>query len=83
MNTIIIWDECGESPITFFSLEGDLSKFDKIYINSTNSDEALSAELSELLYDQDSGQIKEIQLDKFPTADITKETKIIVAGFIP
>lgn len=79
MNTIIIWDECGESPVTFIVLEGDYSHLNNKYINSAEAD---SEELYELMYNVD-GEFNQIQFDAFPLECVNKDTKVIVCGFIP
>lgn len=79
MNTIIIWDECGQCPITFIVVEGDYSHLDRIYINACEVD---SDELYTLMYDEFE-DLKQTRLDTFPIEAVTKDTKIIVCGFIP
>jgi hypothetical protein len=84
MNTIIIYDQLGEEPIKFLVLKGDYSKFNLLYVNSTDSDEALVDEFLGMLYD-DSGELVAglDWRDEFPVSATYADSKVIVAGFIP
>lgn len=75
MNTIIIYDQCGEADITFYIVEGDKSHLNKIYINACDQDEALQDELYELIQ-------KYTAIKDFPIYQIGRETRVIVAGFL-
>lgn len=85
MNTIFIWDEL-DAGIKFFSLDGDLSKFDRIYINGVAANSrvrSLQNQLTKLVYDGN-GNVRVRKLDEFPVDQFygKDQTKIIVAGFL-
>jgi hypothetical protein len=82
MKTIIIWDQCGQSDLSFFVVDGDYSHLDGVYING-HADDSLVEELSSLVYD-DNGKTLLKVYKKFPRkASMDAENKIIVAGFLP
>jgi hypothetical protein len=82
--TVIIWDQCGETNIVFFVLDGDYRKLDNIYINceyGEDSDSELAAEvLSGLLEEK---LTKANELKEFPTTAVLEGAFVIVAGFLP
>lgn len=83
--TVIIWDQLMEEPLSFILLDGDYSKFDKIYINaSTNTDaeEKLQKQLTAFMYTKD-GKFKHVKTEEFPVAAVAAGAKVIVAGFLP
>ena len=82
MKTVLIYDQCGEAPVSFLVLEGDYTHYDKVFINSTESDEKLQDKLSRLMYDKD-GQLRHKMRSKFPHAAVRAGAKVIVCGFIP
>lgn len=82
MKTIVIWDQCGEEPVQFFTLDGDYSHLYGVYINNSDEDEQLVAELTELVYGDNGYNFpltKDIPLKLMQDSD----NKIIVAGFLP
>ena len=84
VRTILIYDQCGEAPISFTVLPGDLSHLDKTYINSTRCEEKLQDELMKLLFD-DKGRFIVKWSEKFPRRFLIEnpDTKIIICGFLP
>jgi hypothetical protein len=83
MNTIIIFDQCGEAPVLFFVVDGDYSYLSGVYINSVSEDdeagiyEGLQDELSLI-------QEKYPAHAEFPHYNyIPGDTAVIVAGFLP
>lgn len=76
--TVFIYDQFGEQPITFFVLDGDHRKYNNCYINSSAGDKGLS----EFLYESD-GTFKAKRLKKFPRKAVKRGAHVIVCGFIP
>jgi len=80
----MIWDEC-DGDIIFMVLDGDYSRFDKIYINQYTKDESkeeLVDELCDLIYDKD-GNRKLKSTDTFPVEQIDQNIIVIVCGYLP
>lgn len=73
--TVIIWDTCGLDKITFYVKEGDLRKFNGVYVNENGND--LEEELMECLQGDHSA------LDHFPVDEVKKGAFVIVCGFLP
>lgn len=95
MKTIVIWDTCGDNPISFFILEGNYAHLNNVYCNSfRESDEAYEAynalvdELYSLVFAED-GAFRLEALDTFPIEVITdmygklNMATVIVAGCVP
>lgn len=80
MKTVIIYDQCGQSPLSFAVVEGDWSKYDRIYIN--DYDQELSYEFSEKVYDDSGNPLITFQ-EEFPYNEVKNGAKVIVAGFLP
>ena len=70
--------ELFDSDSFFFELEGDYSRFNGEYINSSSTADNIANELSLLVYETD-GEVKVTKLSK-PTKDWTHFVK---CGFIP
>jgi len=84
-NTVIIY-ETFTDPIKFLVVGGDATRFDGMYINSVDNDEALQDEFCNLLYDELSGEpttLLKNARDKFPVEEVKAGAKVIVAGFLP
>ncbi len=80
MNTIIIFDQCGESAVTFFVVDGDFSHLHEVYLNTYSEDPTLEAKQDEL------GALLSPLVPKtfFPySCYVYGQTRVIVAGFIP
>lgn len=58
----------------FFELRGDHSRFNGVYINTTEVDPALAKELNDLMFDPDTGREKIIRLTE-PTRSWTHFVK--------
>lgn len=82
MNTIVIWDQCGQDAIKFFVLKGDYLHLHEIYLGSVDNQEKQD-ELNELLSYDDLGQPKVKMVDKFPYGTYQYGDIVIVCGFIP
>ncbi len=84
MNTIIIYDQCGMEALQFFVIDGDYSKYDGIYVNKwVSDDEVIMQEYNEMINELQLILDRLQPLDKFPTENVTKDTKVIICGFIP
>ena len=84
MKTIVIWDNCGQSPITFFVVEGDYRHLDGVYINSDDATNEQLDALNALIYQpNESGDYVHDALDRFPTDQFQPGDVVIVAGFLP
>lgn len=79
VQTVLIYDQCGEQPISFIVVEGDQRKFSGCYINT---DHPNAASLSDFLYSKD-GEFKHKKSRKFPRKAVKRGAYVIVCGFIP
>ena len=82
MKTVLIYDQIGMCPIQFAVINKDLSHLNDIYLNSTDCDEMLMRELSDLLYDDD-GKEKVNFIQNFPVDVVKEGALVIVCGFLP
>lgn len=82
MNTIFIYDQCGEGPIRFFVLDGDYSHLDGAYVNHFELAETVQEELCGILFN-DEGEERHKMSDKFPLAAVQEDTKVVIIGFLP
>ena len=85
MKTVIIY-ETFTDPIKFIVADGDLSRFDKLMINSTDDSQALQDELTNMLYDPVTGDntaMLNSAQDDFPLQAVKDGAIVIVCGFIP
>lgn len=83
--TVIIYDQLMENPISFIVMDGDLRRFDKVYINQYSEDAGknkLQDELCVLLYGEDGESVFKA-VHKFPVKEVVAGAHVIVAGFIP
>lgn len=85
MNTIIIWDQCGEDDIKFAVIDGDHSRLNGSYLNGTMLDPELDEELNRIIFGgNDSGELAVEMLEDFPHEAYTPgKTSVICCGFIP
>lgn len=84
MKTILIFDQCGDAPIQFAVLQGDYSRFSKVYIGTNSDDEsevALQDELYDLMYDS-KGKLKVDMYQTFPINSFDLNTAVVVCGFV-
>lgn len=91
MRTVFIFDQC-DAGLKFFTLNGDFSHLDKIYINSCGPEnwskkqvrelEKKQEELTNLLY-QSNGDFKFSTLSEFPMQDVLDGARVVVIGFMP
>jgi hypothetical protein len=82
MKTIVIWDQCGQSPIESFVLEGDYTHLNGVYINIAG-DQEKQDELDEILSYDDFGRPKVKMLNGFPSDIYEVGDVVIVCGFVP
>lgn len=87
--TIVIWNQF-ENGIQYFVLDGDYSRFNKIFIGEVDNEE-LQDELADMLYTEDGEDKGNIKfLDEFPTYVFYEEYNetlgsviVIECGYIP
>ncbi|KVR95822.1 hypothetical protein WK28_01905 [Burkholderia vietnamiensis] len=82
MQTVIIWDQCGCTPLSFVIIDRDVSYLDRLYINMVGNNREHEEELSNIFYTED-GRHKVELLDSFPIDAVKNGAKVIVAGFLP
>lgn len=75
-NTIIIYDQCGQEPLSFAWKEGHYLKFHECYLNSSDLDEKTQDELTAFIETCDF-------MPRFPLELVTSGTIVIVIGFFP
>jgi len=85
MKTVIIYETFTEA-LKFYVADGDYSHLDKVFINSIDSDNDKQDELSNLFYDQQTGDFTEFAhsgTEEFPVQAVKDGAIVIVAGFLP
>jgi hypothetical protein len=82
MKTVMIFDSCGDGPIKFFIFKEDVSHLDGVFINSSEANEDLQTELSDLIYGKDGTDLRKFY-KKFPIKTVRAGAKVIIAGFYP
>ena len=83
MKTVLIYDQLGESPISFLVLDGDYSRFNGVYVNAYDGDDILMQELCELVY-PDGNYMRKGFVKDFPVdAVLVDNAKVVVCGFLP
>lgn len=90
MKTVLIYDQL-DADLKFFVLDGDYTKFKGVYINQCSTGnkreqkaaEKKQDELTNLLYDQNTGELLLPFLGEFPTEEVRNGAAVIVAGFLP
>jgi hypothetical protein len=82
MNTIFIYNQGIETPLTYFVLEGDYLHLHGTFIGYNDSED-LVEELSNILDYDEWGVTKVTMLDTFPVDLVTPDTKVIEVGFVP
>jgi len=83
MKTILIFDQCFEQPISFRIVDGDYSHLEQAYVNHIALSNEATDELMTLLYKDEEGNLHDDWLPKFPTDQVTPDTKVVVVGFLP
>lgn len=79
VQTVVIWGDY-DGSINFRLLEGDYSRFDRVYVNTT--DEGAS-ELADLMYiDDNEGTERFPKLDSFPYEAVHSGAVVIVCGIV-
>lgn len=77
----VIWNEIED--LRYLVLDGDLSKFEGVYINSTNSDEELQRQLNDTIYNEEGlHRFKFVTLNEFAEA-IRAGAVAVECGFLP
>jgi len=81
MKTALIWNEI--ESLRYAIVEGDMSRFHDVYINSMKSDEMLQDELCKTIYDDDGLlKIKFCTLRELQDA-VVDGAVLVEAGFLP
>lgn len=80
--TVVIWDQCGQTELQFAVIDRDVSHLKGIYINSVGTDPALQDELNNLFY-ADDGTCEIDLVEEFPVEAVKAGAIVIVAGFLP
>lgn len=85
--TVIIWDQFGETPLSYVVVNGDQRHFDRVYVNEyTNvpEREVLIDKLFAFMYDEKTGKMLHEQLIDFPHHEVARNhAYVITAGWIP
>lgn len=85
MKTVIIY-ETFIDELKFIVADGDLSRFNKVLVNSVDTPENLQEEFVDILYDPKTGDPTELlksAVEDFPVEEVKNGAIVIVAGFIP
>ncbi len=89
MRTVVIWDNCGQEPLQFFVVEGDWSKYDRLYINTYTEKTAegkkldrLLKELSGFMYGFEGNMLQSLSKE-FPIDEVKAGARVVVCGFLP
>lgn len=82
MKTIVIFDQCGQEPLSFFISQKNLTSLDNVYINASNTSKKKEEKALALIYNKD-GKLKPKMLESFPVDKVDADTKVITIGFIP
>lgn len=83
MQTVLIYDQLFEKPISFRVVEGDYTHLNGAYINHMDLGDSLSDELLSLLFKDDEGNMFDDFTDTFPVDAVNSGAKVIVVGFLP
>lgn len=85
MKTVVIWDTMGLEAMQFFVADGDVTRFNRLYVNSYTKDKTQKKLLDELLaftYDAKGNFLHKL-LDDFPVEVVKQGAAVIVCGFLP
>ena len=82
MKTAVIWNEF--EVIKYLVMDGDLTRFQDIYINSVDDNEELQNDLSAIVYNQKTWEFEpeEVEIGVFAAA-IRDGALVVECGFIP
>ena len=83
MRTVLIFDQCGAEALEFYVLDGDYRHLAGVYVNSCEGNQKKQDELSDLLYDPDTGEKRKKARHKFPVKAVRAGASVVVCGFIP
>lgn len=82
--TVFIYDQCGESDISFFVKDGDYSHMNKTYVNSIHADRKIEQELLDMLFDESGEPVTDTKfLKDFPTKEVALGALVVIVGFLP
>lgn len=82
--TVFIYDQCGESDISFFVKDGDYSHMNKTYVNSIRADRKIEQELLDMLFDDSGEHVTDTKfLKDFPTEEVALGALVVIVGFLP
>ena len=82
MQTVVIWDSV-DADVLFFVVDRDISHLDKKYVNSVDVSEEDEREISNLMYDEKTGDKIIATQTTFPVDAVLAGAKVIVCGFLP
>ena len=83
MKTLIIWDEIEELP-KYVLVDGDLRRYNQVYINGCEDNEELQDELSQLFYKEDGSKTElNERLQPFDGNQLPGHDYCIICGFLP
>lgn len=85
MQTVVIWDTMGQEAVQFFVVDGDVMRFNQLYVNTYTKNKAQKKLLDELLaftYDAKGNFLHKL-LDDFPVEAVKQGAAVIVCGFLP
>lgn len=83
MKTILIFDQCFEQPISFRIVEGDYSHLNQAYVNHIALERKDEDTLMGLLYKDEGGSLHDDWVSDSPVDQVSRDTKVIVVGFLP
>lgn len=82
--TVFIYDQCGESDISYFVKDGDFSHMHMAYVNSTKLDRETEADLLAMLFTEDGDNNQDtVFLSEFPSQDVKDGAIVVIVGFLP
>ena len=75
MKTIMIYDQCGAAPLTFYVVKGDKSHLHGSYVNSTECTDGIAEEILAIVESS-------TPYFDFPILEVEPETVVITTGFL-
>ena len=82
--TVFIYDQCGESDISYFVKDGDFSHMNKAYVNSIKLDRETEADLLAMLFTEGGDNNPDtVFLSEFPSQDVKDGAIVVIVGFLP
>lgn len=81
-STVVIWDSL-DANVQFFVVERDLSHLNHKYANAGDNSDDLDAEISLLMYNEDTGAQIIQPVPEFPIEAVKAGAIVITTGFLP